>query len=663
MVTRHPATRTISCACGLFIINFYVCREMFWTAYINQMGSIEAAFIGLARYIAGNFRDLTWFPLWYGGIPFQNSYPPLFHSIVALWTNLFHWQPALAYHFVAAFFYCIGPVALFLLCLSLSGSRAYSFFAGLMYSVLSPSAFVIPAIRREIGLLRPRRFQALAAWGEGPHVAGIALLTLSVLCLHRASTRRRPIDIVLCAVLFAATVLTNWLAAVALFAAGIAYICSTNLRSGVVALTAALLAYGLVIPWIPPSTVQTIRINAPHLGDYAGVYANMPRSLAIVAIAALVLVLAIRRLTPSLAIRFGAIFALLMAAPVLPAYWWKIYILPQPDRYQLEFELALSMLIVFAFKPVIDRVPRPARIGLAAIAILLAMIPAKSDRRFARYLLSPVKIDQTIEYQTAVWCDRNLNGRRVFASGSTQFWLNAFSDTQQVTGGFDNGVVNQVTRMASYQIRSGDGAGNRDAEISILWLKAMGAHAIAVAGPDTTQAYRDDRNPGKFNGVLPALWHQGGDTIFQVPQRSTSLARIVTNPDLVLRTPANGIDVGPLSAYVKALDNPTLPEADFRWTTDHSASIHSILSPDHVVSIQLTDHTGWHARINGAEKQVLPDGLGQMYVEPHCAGACSIELSYDGGAEMQIARWIAAISWALAAAMLALGSRSFSLTN
>ena len=652
MVTRHLAARTLLCACGLFILNAYVCREMFWTPYINQMGSIEAAFIALARYIAGNFRDLTWFPLWYNGIPFQDSYPPLFHSIVALWTNLFRWQPALAYHFVAALFYCIGPVALFLLCLSLSGSRPYSFFAGLTCSVLSPSALVIPAIRHEIGLLRPRRFQALAARGEGPHVAGLALLTLSILFLHRAAMRRRPVDIVLCAILFAATALTNWLAAVALFAAGIAYICSTNLRSGIVAIAAALLAYGMVIPWIPPSTIQTIRINAPHLGDYSGVYANLPRNLAIVALAAVVLVLAIRRLTPSLPVRFSAIFTLLMAAPVLPAYWWKIYILPQPDRYQLEFELGLSILVVFACKPILDRMPGPLRIGIAATALVLAIIPAKSDRRFARYLLSPINIDQTIEYKTALWCDQNLGGRRIFASGSTQFWLNAFSDTPEVTGGFDNGVVNQIVRMASYQIRSGDGARSRDAETSILWLKAMGAHAIAVAGPHTRQAYHDDRNPEKFSGILPLLWHDGDDSIFAVPQRSASLARVITSADRVLQPPANGIDVTALETYVKALDNPAFPEADFRWTTRHSATIHSNLSPQQTISVQMSFHKGWHARVNSTERPVAEDGLGQMYIEPNCSGPCSIDLFYDGGLEMRIARWISAAAWIFAIALL-----------
>ncbi|HWZ29682.1 MAG TPA: hypothetical protein VNX18_00005 [Bryobacteraceae bacterium] len=653
-----PTARRVFCAAGLFAINLYVCRELMWIEYLNQMGSIEAAFISLAHYISRHAPDLTWFPLWYGGIPYQDSYPPLLHWIVAFCSSIFHQAPAHSYHIITAFFYCIGPVTLFLLCASLSGSCSYSFFAGLTYSVLSPAAFAISEIRHEIGLLRPRRLQALVSWGEGPHVAGLALLPVAVLYFHRAITRRRPTDFVICAVLFAATVLTNWIAAVALFAAVLAYVCSTELRAGMFVLPVAVASYGMAVPWIPPSTVQTIRLNAPYLGDYGGVYAGMPRNLAVLALVGLALVLAIRYVTKSLPIRFSAIFTFLVAAIVLPAYWWKVYIVPQPERYQLEMELGLAMLVVFAIKPAFDRAPRRVRTAIAVIAILLAIIPAKSDRRFARYLLTPINIHQTIEYKTAVWFDRNLDGRRVFASGSTQFWMNTFTDTPQLGGGFDNGIVNQAARTARYIITSGDGAGDHDAEISVLWLKALGIHAVAVGGPNTADAYRDFRNPRKFDGVLRELWRDGDDAVYLVPQRSASLARVITRPDLVARTPINGIDVQPLRDYVGALDNPMLPEPDFHWTTNHSASIQAILAPQHVVSIQISYHQGWHARVNTVDKPVGEDGIGQIYIEPKCNGSCSIELFYDGGREMRIARGVGVTAWILAFAAFAFSWRS-----
>jgi hypothetical protein len=244
-----------------------------------------------------------------------------------------------------------------------------------------------------------------------------------------------------------------------------------------------------------------------------------------------------------------------------------------------------------------------------------------------------------------MWLNRNLSGQRVFASGSTQFWLNAFGETSEVSGGFDNGVVNQVVRTASYIIRTGDGAGDRDAEISLLWLKAMGVHAVIVQGADSTEAYHDDRNPKKFEGVLPALWHEGGDTIYAVPQRSPSLARVMARSDLVLRTPANGIDIQALRTYVSALEDPTLPESESHWITRHSLVVHASLTPEQLVSLQISYHSGWHATVNGVDHPLAEDGLGLMYIEPNCNGDCRIELGYDGGREMRIARWAAMTSW------------------
>jgi hypothetical protein len=627
------------------------------------MGSIEAVYIGLARYIIQNFGDLSWFPLWYNGIPYQDTYPPLLNWIVALLASIFRCSPAHSYHFAIAVFYCAGPVTLFLLALEFSGSRTYSFFAGLVYSVLSPSAFVIGEIRHEIGLLRLRRLQALVSWGEGPHVAGLTLIPLAVLSLHRALKRRRPIDLVICAIFFAATALTNWLAGVALFVASLAYLCSTKLRSGLPALPIAILAYGMAVPWISPSTIRIIEVNAPFMGDFSGVYHAMPRNLASVAGLAVIVVLAVRRVTSSLVLRFASIFTFLVAALVLPPFWWKLYIVPQADRYQLELELGLALLVIFALKPLLDRAPRHVPTALAIAALLLAVKPAKSNRRFARYLAAPVKIAETIEYKTAIWLDQTIPQRRVFAPGSTQFWLNAFTDTPQLMGGFDNGIVDQMTRLARYIIVTGDGAGERDAQISVLWLKAMGVHAVVVAGPDSTQAYRDFRNPKKFEGVLPLEWHEGDDFVYFVPQRTPSLARVMTKTDLVRRNPVTGVDIEPLVPYVAALDNPEFPEAGFRWTSRHAASIQATLSPQQVISIQLSYHPGWHALVNGSTKPIGEDGLGQMYIEPNCDGACSIELFYDGGWEMRIAHGAAYTAWMLAFAVLAMHLRRPSRTG
>jgi 4-amino-4-deoxy-L-arabinose transferase-like glycosyltransferase len=88
----------------LFALNFYICRELFWLEYSQYTGSIEGAYVAISRYVMENWRDLTWWPLWYGGVPYHNTYPPLMHWIVAIAAKLLRLSPALAHHAVSAFF-------------------------------------------------------------------------------------------------------------------------------------------------------------------------------------------------------------------------------------------------------------------------------------------------------------------------------------------------------------------------------------------------------------------------------------------------------------------------------------------------------------------------------------------------------------------------------
>jgi hypothetical protein len=89
-----------------------------------------------------------------------------------------------------------------------------------------------------------------------------------------------------------------------------------------------------------------------------------------------------------------------------------------------------------------------------------------------------------------------------------------------------------------------------------------------------------------------------------------------------------------------------MPPTSFRWTTSHSAVIHGDLRPDHLLSVQVTWDQGWSARLNGQPRRVWADALGQLVIAPNCSGPCTVELSYDGGAEMRAAVWASRFAWA-----------------
>src|SRR5262249_22417322 len=154
--------------------------------YLDQMHSIEGAFIALARYLAQNFRDESWFPLWFNGMPLHNVYGPVFHHAVAAISLALKISPALAFHFLTAVCYCLRPVTVFWMTTRLTGSRACGFWAGLLYSAISPASLLIPAIRADVGgPFFLRRLYNAVVWGEQPHVASLALAPVVILALRK----------------------------------------------------------------------------------------------------------------------------------------------------------------------------------------------------------------------------------------------------------------------------------------------------------------------------------------------------------------------------------------------------------------------------------------------------------------------------------------------
>jgi hypothetical protein len=139
---------------------------------------------------------------------------------------------------------------------------------------------------------------------------------------------------------------------------------------------------------------------------------------------------------------------------------------------------------------------------------------------------------------------------------------------------------------------------------------------------------------------------------------------VVPRAALVSREPMNGIDIEPLRPYVAALDDPSMPAAEFRWTSMHSMRIAADLQEGQVISVQTAWHKGWHAVVkngaNGRSIPVLRDGIGLMYIEPGVSGRVDIEMYFDGGLEMRLANFLSPLTAVL---LLALSAWQFVRTT
>ncbi len=605
----------------LFALNVFVCGKLFSVEYQNQLGSIEGSFIAISRYAIGHFGDLKWWPLWFCGMPYHNVYGPVLQHLVAFIAVVGKLSPAFAFHKTVALFYCLGPVTLFWMATRFSGSLACGFWTGLLYSVFSPAAILIPAVRADIGgVWHLRRLYNLIVYGESPHIAALALMPLALIAVDVAIRRGKPVHFLLAAIALAALALTNVTGSVGFALLLVAYILAMGTRRSMahIALIGAL-AYALAMPWLPPSTIRLIVGNAQHSQgmNYSIHFLPLVLVLAAAGVCA--------RLPLDRFLRFALLLTFLTAAIVLPAYFLKINIVPQPERFQLEFEIGCCFLAGFA----IARLPRPKLTG--SVAALLCLATLFYDHAFAAKLIQPIDIRKTIEYKEAKWFDQNMAGRRVFAPGSISFWMNVFTNTPQLGGCCDQSVPNFEQRIALYTIYSGQNLGAREAEISLLWLQAYGVHAVGVSRRGSREWYKPFANPDKFEGFLFVLWEDDSDVVYRVPLYSDSLAHVIREAQRISRAPKDGSDVEPLRPYVAAINDPKAPPAKLQWITASHAKIDTQMQAGDLLSVQVTYDPGWRAFVNGSERRVESDALGMLIVHPNCSGPCALDLQYDRG--------------------------------
>lgn len=654
--------KTAGMAAALLVLNVLVCRELFFIEYTKFLGSIEAAYIGISRYAIEHPFEWGWFPLWYGGVPYHNTYPPLLHLIVAAVAWSLGISPALSHHAVTAAFYVLGPVTLFWMVLALSRRPYPSFLAALLYSLFSPAPILVANIRAWAETpLWPTRLQALLEYGDGPHVAAVTLLPLAILALHRAVERRRPLPTLAAAVALAAVVLTNWLGAfsLAILAAGYLLVrCGEPnwrrlvLWSGL----AGAIAYGLALPWIPPSSIGDVRHNAQQVGGRFPMTARHLLYAACILAAVALLWRLYRRFRPSLVVAYSGLLTFLFAAMVLADDWLGIHLMPQPHRYHHELEMAICVLAVFGLASLTSRLWRAqwAKWGLLVAALLFTVVQYRNYRVKARDILESIDMTQTVEYQISSWLRDHLPHDRVFISGATQFWLLAFSDTPQLDGGYAQGIVNRHIPVVNFGIPYTTGDGERTA----TWLRLFGVQAVVVHGPESRDFYKQAwRDAAKFEGVLPELWRDGGDAIYAVPQRSKSLAHVILPEHAPIRPPFNNDDVASVEALAAALEDPALPLAALEWIDSSRAVITADLERDHLLYVQITYHPGWRAYVNGEPRRVRKNVLGLMTVEPRCEGLCEVTLEFDGGIEMVLARLLCGLTVAGGLIWLAAAAR------
>ncbi len=643
---RHRASHTLLCALALFALNAYIALRLFQVEYHQHLGSVEGLFISITRFAMRNWGDLTWLPLWMLGMPFHHVYPPGIHVTAAALATLMQWSPAHAWHFLVAFLYCLGPPLLFWTAWRMSGRFGAAFSAGLLWSVFSPSCVLVPSIWHDTGeMISNRRLHNIVAWGEGPNAVMLGVAMLAIGLLHLAVTRRTRLLYAGAVLSVAALLASSWPSTMAFAIAVGCYLLAREPRewAGLIARIAAICAaaYAIVAPWIPPSTVArtfartNVMVGAPRPEQAHA------RAIAAVILVALVaaLWLVFRRFRLPSWFRFASFYFAVTGFITLVAMYGGPLLLTQSARFHLAMEIGFILTLVFGVSLLVQGRPH-VRYVVAALLAIFALRQTIAARRFARIDIRSIPIESAIEYQEAKWFDAHMNGQRVAAAPSVAFWMNVFTDTPQLAGCCDQANTSWMNDVALYIVYSGQGAGNRQAEIRTLWLQTFGVHAFGLGGPHSREVYKSVLEPYALTKALPVAWRDNDDYICLIPARSGSIAHVMLPADLPPRLPANGIDIEPLRHYVNGLENAAYPLADVRWPNRHTMRLNASLTTNEIVSFQMTWWPGWSATANGRPVDVHEDIFGFPWIAPKCDGPCAIEMTWTGGAETRILWWL-----------------------
>jgi hypothetical protein len=619
----------------LTALNIWLCWPLYRTDYLDQLQSNEGSFIALGKFLLNYWPHVRWFPWFNCGMPYEATYLPLVPAMVAIGARLTGWPAPQVFHLTAALAYSLAPGFLLLFAWKLSKSFAPSFFAALLWSLFSCSA-VLPDVRADMGtVFGLRRLQTVVFYGEVPHNVAVCLLPLALMAVHRYLESPRARTFAMAVLGISSVMLSNAFGVVVVALSSLILVAvydRQSWKSSPKVGTLLAVSYLLICRLCPPSVLSAIFRNSQQVsGDYRFTLGRLMLAAFFVAVLAALSRIVIR--LRSLMLRFALLFlACFGGITVLAKSHFSF--LPQPSRYHLEMEIGMCLAAAFAM-PLLPmcRPSRGRRPVLAIAAALAIVLLARADRRYAASLVRAVSVERDVRIREARWIGAHLPGQRVMASGEEGFWLDDFTENPQLSGGHDPSAPNWVQRVAVYTIYSGENAGDQDGPISVLWLKAFGADAVTVAGPGSKDYDHPIRNPRKFDSLLPLMWSEGDDSVYQLGSPTSSLVHVIPSSAIVSQRPRDGLDTGELKRYVGALEGEHLPGASLTWLNPEWAQVMASLVPGEVLSVQVTYDADWRAKANGHSVPVRSDQLGMMIVAPACAGACRVDLEFTEGME------------------------------
>ncbi len=614
----------------------------------------------MALFFAKHPNPFGWNPYQYFGLPAHDWYLPAVPYLSALWINLLPMlKPEHVYRLVVTTMACAVPVSMYLFIVYFTRRRGWALFAAVLYTLLSPSYFIFPAIQRDQGLTYlPWRMQVLVKYGEGPHNVGLALMPIALIACWHAATRRRFWHVFAAAGLLAIISLTNWVACLATGWCCLAMLIvggATAQEHGFSArrlLGTASLGYLFAAFWLTPGFVRTTLFNWP--ADAFGYKVNAAQYglfAAVLAITAVAWVLVLRK--PR--IHYAGMVTLIFAGFFLVVaghYWHGTDTLPESRRYAVEAEFFFFVLLAEVVRVILFHPTRVYRdIMMVALGAAAYWILPQAVNYATRgwMLLRPHPRQQTIEYRVSELIASRQPRARVFVTGGTRFRFNSWYLIPQLGGTFESGLRNRSALLFFYCIRTGLGSapGRRGID-TILHMRAAGIEYAAIHGPRSDEHWRDIQEPTQFEGRLEKVWQEGDNHVYKLPFHG--LAHLVRESEYPQGFAMN-VNAPILEPFVAAMDAPER-RLDFEWLGTSRFRIRGAVPEEMLISARVAHDPGWTATQDGTPLRVEPDALGLILLRPRAASNSAIEVVYKPPVEQIAMTVVSALAWVGAVAFV-----------
>jgi MFS family permease len=628
-------------ALAIFLLAAALVAPLFKLKYLDNWASIESTFISDGRMLADNLPHRHWQPYWYCGTRSDYIYPPALRYGTALIKKAIGSTAARAYHLYIGIFYAWGILGVYLMTRAGSGSRKWAWIAAASTALISPSFLLIREIRNDTIHFEPQRLHVLITYGEGPHMTALAWLPFAFagsMLAFRGRSWRWAFVAGLCA---AAVVANNFYGATALALLYPMLVWAFFLRDrsrGLLAIAVAipLIAFGLCASWLTPSYLRVTMRNLSLVSEPG----NLPSVIAFAMLMGLYATLSWRRLRDANGwTLFVASSAGLMCFYILGRRWLHVQIAGETTRLYPELDLVLILLAVELLRR--SAVPKWLSHAGAALLILPGLYYAKDAWKVIR---QDPHWESRLEYKITGWIHENLPGKRVFVTGSTRFWFNAWFDHAQVDGGSQQGLLNYHLVPAQYRMVS------PDTHLATLWFRALGADAVVVPERDSAEIYHDIGKPEAWhNGPLPKIHEIERNSIYGVPRRRSGIVRLVDRARLEgIGSMPGDYETPLLEKYVEAIEAVPVGGADdgrvsLDWLGTDAVRIRATVRDGEAVLFQQSFDPCWKIVDGPPGARIVEDPVGFQRIELP-PGSHDLRLVFQTPAEVSVGRFLTIVT-------------------